>query len=64
MCNMGQIDKFIRLILIFAVMGYSIYHQSMWGMLALIPLAGAAISYCPFYSIFKINTGCKKGMMD
>jgi hypothetical protein len=60
MCNMGRIDKFLRVLIGFAIMGYGIYHHSFWGLLGLIPVTTAAISYCPLYSIFKINTGCKK----
>ncbi len=60
MCNIGKLDKFIRVVLSYVIMGVGIYHQNFWGMLGLIPLTTAAVGICPLYMIFKINTGCKK----
>ncbi len=57
--NVGSIDKVIRIILaiIIAALGY--YYQSWWGLVAIIPLATAFMSFCALYPIFGIST-CKK----
>ena len=59
-CNVGKIDRSIRLIIgvVIAVLG--LYYQSWWGLLAIIPILTAIFGFCPLYIPFKINT-CKKG---
>jgi hypothetical protein len=59
-CNIGKIDKIIRLIIgvVIAVLGF--YFKSWWGLLALIPLLTAAIGFCPLYVPLKISTVKKK----
>jgi hypothetical protein len=59
-CNVGKIDKSIRLIIgvVIAVLG--LYYQSWWGLLAIIPILTAIFGFCVLYIPFKINT-CKKG---
>ncbi len=59
MCNIGKIDKFLRVLIGFIIMGYGVYDKNFWGMIGLVPIATAAIDFCPLYAIFKINTGCK-----
>jgi hypothetical protein len=58
-CNVGKIDKSVRLIIgaVIAVLGF--YYQSWWGFLAIIPILTAIWGFCPLYFPFKINT-CKK----
>ncbi len=57
--NIGSTDKIIRIILgiVIAALGY--YYKSWWGLVALVPLITAFISFCPLYPIFGIST--KKG---
>jgi predicted RND superfamily exporter protein len=54
--NVGSTDKIIRIILgiVIAVLGY--YYKSWWGLIALVPLLTAFISFCPLYPIFKLST--------
>ncbi|VAW30047.1 hypothetical protein MNBD_BACTEROID07-1597 [hydrothermal vent metagenome] len=54
--NVGSTDKIIRIILgiVIAAVGY--YYKSWWGLIALLPLLTALISFCPLYPIFKIST--------
>ncbi len=58
--NIGSTDKIIRIILgvIIAVVGY--YYKSWWGLVALLPLLTAFISFCPVYPIFSISTKKEK----
>jgi hypothetical protein len=48
-CNVGKIDKSIRLIIgvVIAVLG--LYYQSWWGLLAIIPIATAIFGFCTLY---------------
>ena len=54
--NVGNIDKIIRMILAIIIAALGIYFKSWWGLVALVPLATALLSFCPFYPIFKIST--------
>lgn len=54
--NEGNTDRIIRVILGIAIAAAGLYFQSWLGLLAIIPLATAAIGWCPLYSLFGINT--------
>ncbi len=58
--NIGSTDKIIRIILgvVIAAVGY--YYKSWWGLVALLPLLTAFISFCPVYPIFSISTKKEK----
>jgi len=58
--NIGNTDKVIRIILgiVIAALGY--YFKSWWGLVALLPLLTAFISFCPIYPIFSISTKKEK----
>ncbi len=57
-CNVGQLDKSIRLLLAIIIGIVGIYLKSWWALAALIPLVTGLISFCPLYKILGINT-CK-----
>jgi hypothetical protein len=59
-CNVGKADKWVRLILtiVIGMLGY--YYKSWWGLVAFVPLITGAISFCPIYKIFGINTCTNK----
>jgi hypothetical protein len=59
-CNIGKIDKIVRVIVGVAIAVLGFYFKSWWGLLALIPLLTAAIGFCPLYVPFKISTVGKK----
>ena len=58
-CNMGTIDRAIRavvgLVLISLVF---VGPQTLWGWIGLVPLATAAVGFCPAYSPLGLST-CK-----
>jgi len=62
MCfNAGKIDRTIRVIVGLALIGYGLFAQNYIVVaIGVVPLATGAIGFCPFYPIFKLNTGCKK----
>jgi predicted RND superfamily exporter protein len=54
--NVGNVDKTIRIILAIVIAALGIYFKSWWGLVALVPLATALMSFCPLYPLFKIST--------
>jgi hypothetical protein len=55
--NVGSIDRALRAIVGVAALSLVfIGPQTAWGWLGLIPLATAAISWCPPYTLLGINT--------
>jgi len=56
--NVGKIDSSIRIILGLIIVLLGFYFQSWWGLIGIIPIFTAFISWCPLYSIFRLST-CK-----
>lgn len=57
--NVGSTDKIIRIILGLAIGVAGIYFGSWLGLIGIIPIATAFMSFCPVYAPFGLNT-CKK----
>lgn len=55
-CNVGSIDRLLRIIvgLVIAILG--VIFDSWWGLIGLIPIATGLFSYCPAYSLMKTDT--------
>jgi hypothetical protein len=62
MCfNAGKIDRIVRVVAGIALIGYGISADNLIvAGIGAIPLLTGAIGFCPFYPIFKLNTGCKR----
>jgi hypothetical protein len=56
MKNIGLTDKIIRFAVAIAIVIMGIVYQSWWGILAIVPLLTATISFCPLYSILGMGT--------
>ncbi len=56
--NIGTVDKVLRLVIGFALIVYGVTQSSLLGFIGIIPIATAAFSLCPLYSILGINTQC------
>ena len=59
-CNIGTTDRIIRLVIGVAIAALGFYFKSWWGLLAIIPLATAALGFCGLYVPLKISTIKKK----
>ncbi len=59
-CNIGTTDRIIRLIIGVAIAAAGFYFKSWWGLLAVVPLATAALGFCGLYVPLKISTIKKK----
>lgn len=62
MCfNLGKVDRSIRAVAGLAIIGYGIASQNyIIAGVGAIPIITAAVGFCPFYPLIKLNTGCKK----
>ena len=55
--NVGIVDKVLRTVLGIALLAMVFFGpQTPWGWLGLIPLATAAMSWCPLYNLLGIST--------
>jgi hypothetical protein len=58
--NVGRIDRAIRFAVGLALVVWGLLSPSWLGAIGLIPIATAAMSWCPAYSLVGIST-CKTG---
>jgi hypothetical protein len=54
--NVGTTDKTIRIIIGLVIAALGVYYESWWGLLAIVPIATAFMSFCGLYTIFGIST--------
>jgi hypothetical protein len=48
-CNVGKTDRAIRVVLGLAIIAAGVYFESWLGAIGIIPLATAAMGWCPLY---------------
>ena len=56
-CNLGTVDKAIRIIIglaIIFVVGF--VFESWWGLIGILPVIAGLTATCPLYTIFGIST--------
>jgi len=59
--NVGSIDRIIRVIVGFVLLGLYFWDpQTAWGLIGIIPILTALVGYCPLYSPLKLSTLKKK----
>jgi len=56
--NVGGVDRGIRIVAGLAAIGAGVYFQSWWGVIGLVFIATALMSWCPPYAALGIST-CK-----
>jgi len=62
MCfNAGIADRIVRVVAGLGLITFGLLNENLIiAAVGAIPLITGAVGFCPFYPIFKINTGCKK----
>jgi len=62
MCfNAGIADRIVRVVAGLGLITFGLINENLIiAAVGAIPLITGAVGFCPFYPIFKINTGCKK----
>jgi hypothetical protein len=58
-CNVGRADRIVRVIVGLAIIVAGFYFKSWWGLVGIVPMASAAVGWCPAYVPFGIST-CRK----
>lgn len=54
--NVGNTDKIIRILLGVAIMAAGYFYGSWFGLIGIIPVLTAFMSFCPLYSIIGVST--------
>jgi hypothetical protein len=54
--NVGSADKIIRIVAGVAVISWGFYAKNWLGAIGIVPLATAAMGWCPLYSILGVKT--------
>lgn len=58
MKNVGNIDRALRVIVGLGLLSLVfVGPQTLWGLVGIVPLATAAIGFCPAYRLLGISTG-------
>lgn len=59
MCNIGFFDRFLRFFVGSLLFCFGLFSGNMILLvIGLVPLLTAIISFCPLYTLLRINTGC------
>ena len=58
-CNVGKADKVFRLVIGLLIIGFGTLNNSWGGLIGIIPIATAAVGWCPAYLPFGLNTCAK-----
>ncbi|HCE38434.1 MAG: hypothetical protein CL549_02535 [Alcanivorax sp.] len=61
--NVGELDRGLRLLVGVVILGAGVYFNSWWGLLGLVPIATAALRWCPAYLPFGLSTR-RRGAKD
>lgn len=60
MCNTGFFDRFLRFFVGALLFFFGVFTGNMLIMIiGLVPLLTGIFSFCPLYTLLRINTGCK-----
>jgi hypothetical protein len=54
--NVGTIDRIARVVLGLALLGLALFGGHWWGWIGIVPLATAAVGFCPAYRLVGLNT--------
>jgi len=56
LCNVGGIDRILRILVGLGIIGAGIYFQSWWGAVGLVALLTGATAICPLYYPLNVST--------
>lgn len=58
-CNVGSVDRLLRIIIGLVIALLGVVFDSWWGLIGIIPIATGLFRFCPLYVPFKISTDKK-----
>ncbi len=57
MANVGKIDRILRILIGLALLSLVfVGPKTMWGLIGLVPLGTAVVSFCPLYRLLGVDT--------
>lgn len=60
MCNVGKIDKIIRILIALALFAGALLTPYWWlGLIGVVALMTAIFGFCPLYALLGMNSGCE-----
>ena len=54
--NVGNMDAILRVILGMIILFAGLYFNNLWGLLGIILVGSGALSFCPIYRLFGVQT--------
>lgn len=59
--NVGKVDRILRIVVGIALLSLAfVGPKTAWGYIGIVPILTAFLSFCPMYTLFKLNTCCDK----
>lgn len=58
-CNVGKLDRVVRIVAGGALLVYAVNNGPWWAWLGIVPLVSGIFAYCPAYALCKINSCCE-----
>lgn len=59
--NVGSVDRILRVVAGLGLIGWALMGGPVWAWIGIVPLATAAVGFCPLYPLIGLNTcGMKK----
>lgn len=55
-CNVGGVDRILRIVLGVLILAMGAYYQSLWALVGLIPLGTGLVRFCPLYMPIKFSS--------
>ncbi len=55
-CNVGGVDRTLRIVLGVVILAAGFYFKSWWGLVGIVPLFTAIVRWCPLYAPFGLST--------
>lgn len=59
-CNIGSIDRILRLVAGIGIAIGGVIFESYWGLIGVVLIATAVFRFCPLYELLGINTNKKE----
>ena len=59
-CNIGMIDRILRVLVGLGLIVWAVMSGNIIGYIGVILVVTGLVRFCPFYTLLKLNTGCKK----
>jgi len=54
--NVGSIDQYIRYVIGMSLLIIGVVYESVWGLIGIIPIMTALMSWCPPYALIGLKT--------